>query len=109
MRRALRPTILLRAKRDLARLRSWSPELADIVANSILWMARNGLGGLGRPVYGGRYRWWLIPRTTQAITYRVKGDELRVIRVRDLRRLRGPVPPGSPPPGRRDPQPDMPE
>jgi hypothetical protein len=96
VRRELQPVLLKRARHDLERLRAWSPWTAETVANSIRWMAENGLGGLGRPIYGGRYRWWLIPQTTQAITYRVRGTELRVVRVRDLRRLRGSVPSSSP-------------
>lgn len=93
--------ILGRAERDLVRLRSWSPWQAEVVANSILWQAENGFAHLGRPIYGGRYRWWVVPQTTQAITYWVRGGEqLRVMRVRDLSRLRGQVPKGSPTPGR---------
>jgi hypothetical protein len=96
----LHPVILDQAQRDLVRLRSWSPWQADVVMNSIVWQARNGFGELGRPVYGGRFRWWVVPRTTQAIAYRVHGEELWVARVRDLRRLRRSVPAGSPTPGR---------
>lgn len=88
----MRPALTLiyqsQARRDLESIRAWSPTQAGIVVESLEWMTEAGYRALGRRIMGGRRRWWLVPRTTLAVVYWVRDSELRVTRVRQVRRLR---------------------
>src|SRR5947209_4758668 len=87
MRRELTVTWLKQGLADLARINAWSRTQADAVVDYVHWMAKGGWRALGYRI-DGRQRWRLVPRTTLAIVYWVRGDELRVVRVRQVRRMR---------------------
>lgn len=78
-----------RALRDLALIDKYAPGQAERVRDE---MARQAAGGwsLGRPIRDGRQRWW--PVSPWAVVYQARPGELVVIRVRQVRRLRGPLP-----------------
>ena len=74
-----------RALSDLAARAEWSLPQATAVVESMERMADRGFS-LGKPTDQPGVRYWPVPPL--GVLYSVVGDELRVLRVVDIRRLR---------------------
>ena len=88
----MRPPLRLmwseRALKNLARVAERSPKQADSVINALEWLAETGFS-LGAKVDDKTWYWPVPPH---GVYYRVRGADLFVIRVRDVRRRRAPQP-----------------
>ncbi len=78
-----------RALADLAQIVERSPAQAQRVMSSMEWMSSTGWS-LGHPVsFEGRTaRYWPVP--PHGVYYRVRGEVLHILRIRDALRLRQP-------------------
>jgi hypothetical protein len=78
-----------RARQDLALAAAWNQHGAREVAEAMERMAAVGWS-LGRPACGGTLRYFPVPPF--GVLYRVRGRELRIVRLVNVRRLRGELP-----------------
>ncbi|MDQ6771749.1 MAG: type II toxin-antitoxin system RelE/ParE family toxin, partial [Candidatus Dormibacteraeota bacterium] len=74
---------------DLAECALWSVPQARRVVDAMDRMARIGWS-LGRtsPLFGPEFRYWPVPPL--GIVYELRGEELHIVRVVDVRRLQSP-------------------
>lgn len=72
---------------------AWSPTQAQAAVNAMEWMARSGFS-LGRLAADPDERYWPVPPL--GVFYLIAPDQLKVLRVVDIRRRREPWPGATP-------------
>jgi plasmid stabilization system protein ParE len=81
---------LRQASEDLRRLAERAPAQAVAVFNAASWLTETSTPKVGRIALPGERRYWPVP--PQGIYYRVKGDDVIILAIRDARRRRKPWP-----------------